>query len=456
MSALAIRLACHLTEELFGETVEKVCWFLLENGASSLQTIATRTKVPRTEVKKALCVMINHRIASFESNKKNLVEYSASVNRCLLLARYPRFIYCAKMLYDDAGELIVEEILHGGQMTMTIVLQNVTERLQKAVGDSKKIETSMVRGKFIKLVETRFIQRVPDPEIEAVQESTCDPDVTRQQAALYRLPSFVHDIGTPLGKRKRDPKEDEDGRRSKRAKTDDLGESEYYIDEDILWQANLDRFHQYFRDHEIVSAALKSNGSLASEIVRTMLRISEVTTDKLEVATTPTSYHDIFRALPANLNIDRNKFDQYLKILTENQTRIVRKVSEAGGRLYDIDLQKGSLAVTLSCIESVVQERFGSKSHRIFKLLVLKKYLEHKQIESNVLIPAKEAKELLYQMFAEGFVSVQELSKAPDHAPSRTYYPFFVNLDQVSLQLRRDVTRLLLISLQEESLKKRK
>lgn len=61
--------------------------------------------------------------------------------------------------------------------------------------DSKKIETSMVRGKFIKLVETRFIQRVPDPEIEAVQESTSDPDVTRQQAALYRLPSFVHDIG---------------------------------------------------------------------------------------------------------------------------------------------------------------------------------------------------------------------------------------------------------------------
>lgn len=58
------------------------------------------------------------------------------------------------------------------------------------------------------------------------------------------------------------------------------------------------------------------------------------------------------------------------------------------------------------------------------------------KIESNVLIPAKEAKELLYQMFAEGFVSVQELSKAPDHAPSRTYYPFFVNLDQVSLQLR--------------------
>lgn len=58
-------------------------------------------------------------------------------------------------------------------------------------------------------------------------------------------------------------------------------------------------------------------------------------------------------------------------------------------------------------IEGVVRERFGSKCYRIFRLLMMKKILEQKQVAESAMISGKEAKELLYTLLAENFVSVQ-------------------------------------------------
>ena len=54
-----------------------------------------------------------------------------------------------------------------------------------------------------------------------------------------------------------------------------------------------------------------------------------------------------------------------------------------------------------------MKERFGSKSLRIFRLILLKTMLEQKQVADVAMIPGKEAKELLYTLLAEGFVSLQ-------------------------------------------------
>lgn len=59
-----------------------------------------------------------------------------------------------------------------------------------------------------------------------------------------------------------------------------------------------------------------------------------------------------------------------------------------------------------STLESIVRERFGAKSHRLFRLLK-DAHLEQKQIADKALIPNKEAKEMLYSLLAENFVSLQ-------------------------------------------------
>ena len=83
------------------------------------------------QVRKALCVLIQHNIVSFALHKRGFVEYAADVQPVLLLIRYPRYICCAKTLYGDAGELIVEEILHHGQMMMSKLVGQVTQRLSE-------------------------------------------------------------------------------------------------------------------------------------------------------------------------------------------------------------------------------------------------------------------------------------------------------------------------------------
>ena len=51
------------------------------------------------------------------------------------------------------------------------------------------------------------------------------------------------------------------------------------------------------------------------------------------------------------------------------------------------------------------------------------------------MFPAKMVKELLYAMFSQKYVSITEIAKTADHAPSRTFYCFNVPMEQLTKQL---------------------
>lgn len=59
----------------------------------------------------------------------------------------------------------------------------------------------------------------------------------------------------------------------------------------------------------------------SSEIVRTMLRMSEVTTSPTATCTKPLSANEIFRSLPSSYNILRPILDQYLTLLVDDPVR---------------------------------------------------------------------------------------------------------------------------------------
>lgn len=62
----------------------------------------------------------------------------------------------------------------------------------------------------------------------------------------------------------------------------------------------------------------------------------------------------------------------------------------------------------LTChLLSLFLSRFGSRCARIFRLVLQKKHLEQKQVEDFAMIPAKEAKDMLYKMLSENFISLQ-------------------------------------------------
>ncbi|XP_071953346.1 DNA-directed RNA polymerase III subunit RPC3-like [Antedon mediterranea] len=426
MSVTQCKLGSLLIKDHYGEVVEKVCTYLVEHGARALGVLAKETGLQLEQVKKALTVVIQLGHVEYGCHKRGFVEYSARLDRILLHTRYPSYIYCAKSLYGDAGELIIEELLQNGHMLMSEVVSKVWQRLMEVVEQNKFVEEGTVRQKCVDLISTHFLQRAPAVTNNSeLKEGSATPTLTVPEEEMYKIPKGMSpDSKINIRKRKlSETGADENPLKKKK--------TEPAIDEGIYWGVNFDRFHQYMRDQVIVAAIKRRVDENAAMIVQTMLRISEVTTSCLADVTNPVATNEIFEALPKEPAIDQSTLNQYLKILVEDQTEFVSKYSTSGGGMYVVNIYKAVKELCIASLGSTVQERFGQKSYRIFKLLLTKKYLEQKQIEDFALIPAKEAKEMLYKMFAEQLISVQEIPRTPDHAPSRTFFLFNVNADQV-------------------------
>uniref|UniRef100_A0AAQ6ADD0 DNA-directed RNA polymerase III subunit RPC3 n=1 Tax=Amphiprion ocellaris TaxID=80972 RepID=A0AAQ6ADD0_AMPOC len=431
MTAQEVRLCGLLLHEHFGEVVEKVGTHLLRSGAQNLRTIIHETGLSVDLVKKSLMVLVQHGACLFSSGRKgpgSPTEYRSGCDRILRILRYPRYIYTAKTLYGDTGELVVEELLQRGHMTMSGTVKTVADRLTQNMEEGRSMDYSEVSSAFSKLVETHFLQRCPNPAAGATPAApgtpaapaSAIPPTPESFPDCYKVP---HMTLVGRGKRQLAAEDGEDQRNAKRQKMD----SEAHGDEGIYWQVNFERFHLHFRDQAIISAVANKLDQTSSEIVRTMLRMSEVTTSPAATCTKPLSANEIFRSLPASYNIPRPILDQYLTLLVDDPMEFVGKAGESGGGMYVVNLHRALANLARATLESVVQERFGSRSARIFRLLLRKRHLEQKQVEDFAMIPAKEAKDMLYTLLSQNLVQLQEIPKTPDYAPSRTFYLYTVN-----------------------------
>lgn len=439
MTAQEVRLCGLLLQEHFGEVVGKVGTHLLKSGAQNLRAIIHDTGISLDLVKKSLCVLVQHGTCVFSSGRKgpgSPTEYRTSCDRILRILRYPRYIYTAKTLYGDTGELIIEELLQRGDMTMSSMVKTVADRLTQNMEEGRSMDYKEVTSAFSKLVETHFLQRCPpmggagktvsdnldtpgNADTPAAPASTAPP-TPESFPDCYRVPQVTL-VGR--GKRQLSNEDGGDQRNTKRAKMD----TETHGDEGIYWQVNFERFHLHFRDQAIITAVANKLDQTSSEIVRTMLRMSEVTTSPTATCTKPLSSNEIFRSLPSNYSISRPILDQYLTLLVDDPMEFVGKAGESGGGMYVVNLHRALANLARATIESVVQERFGSRSARIFRLLLRKRHLEQKQVEDFAMVPAKEAKDMLYTLLSQNLVQLQEVPKTPDYAPSRTFYLYTVN-----------------------------
>ncbi|NWR40411.1 RPC3 polymerase, partial [Tachuris rubrigastra] len=426
MTQAELRLCSLLLQEHFGEIVEKVGNSLLRTGPRPLRLLVGDTGLLPDQVKKALCVLLQHDLARYELQPRGPVEYEARGQRILRILRYPRYIYTAKTLYGDPGELLVEELLLHGHLSMSCAVARVADRLTETMEDGKAMDYSEVSSTFVRLADTHFIRRCPmAPESAGNAEEAPPPPAPALAIAdrdMYAVPRLSL---AGKGKRRRSCDEDEDGQRKAKRHKQEGGSSEPPPDDGIYWQVNLERFHQHFRDQALVSAVGSRMDQTSSEVVRTMLRMSEVTTASGASHTQPLSSNEIFRALPAGYNIGKQVLDQYLALLADDPLEFVGKSGDSGGGTYTVTSR--AFPGPLSHIPPVPR-RFGSRCARIFRLLLRKKHLEQKQVEDFAMIPAKEAKDMLYRMLSENLVSLQEIPKTPDHAPSRTFYLYTVNV----------------------------
>ncbi|XP_015505788.1 DNA-directed RNA polymerase III subunit RPC3 isoform X3 [Parus major] len=410
MTQAELRLCSLLLQEHFGEIVEKVGNSLLRTGPRPLRLLVGDTGLLPDQVKKALCVLIQHNLVRYEVQPRGSVEYEARSERILRILRYPRYIYTAKTLYGDPGELLVEELLLHGHLPMSCAVARVADRLTETMEDGKTMDYTEVSSTFVRLADTHFIQRcpiVPESPQSAKALPRSAPALAIDEKDMYIVPR-LNLVGK--GKRRHSCDKEEEGEHKTKRQKQDGGSSETPPDDGIYWQVNLERFHQHFRDQALVSAVASRMDQTSSEVVRTMLRMSEVTTASGASHTQPLSSNEIFRSLPSGYNIGKQVLDQYLALLADDPLEFVGKSGDSGGGTYTVNLHKALVSLATATLESIVEERFGSRCARIFRLLLRKKHLEQKQVEDFAMIPAKEAKDMLYRMLSENLVSLQSVA----------------------------------------------
>ena len=93
-------------------------------------------KLLSCQVKQALCSLIQQNIVTFHQNNSGLIEYSGSADAILCRLRFPHYIHCAKTLFGDAAELLVEELLVQGRSTLGDAVNKTVYKLNESLAAS--------------------------------------------------------------------------------------------------------------------------------------------------------------------------------------------------------------------------------------------------------------------------------------------------------------------------------
>ncbi|XP_028399023.1 DNA-directed RNA polymerase III subunit RPC3-like [Dendronephthya gigantea] len=435
MSATQLRLASWILKDHYGEIVANVCLQILRSGWATLASIIKETALPMSKIKRAVCVLIQHNMVKFQKGARGQIMYSAQISNILAIVHFPKLVYCAKTAFGNAAELIIKELLLHGKMTMSSVVTNVTNQLlDPALNQAEEIDQHNVADQFVKLVEEHLIKRhLGDDKgtIDSKEEQDANLGINKPENVQYDLPVGYFKSGS--GKRKAGPSDG--GPAPKKRKNSSEQVSVNFEDSGMLWQVNIIQFYHCFVNEMVENAVKNRLDESAAEIVKVMLNLTILSRDYFSPETKPVSVNDIDQRLNGSLNLGRSKITQYLNLLQDDEVGFVSKVGENAGGVYVVNIKKSVEAVCLQSIESVIRERCGSKSLRIFNLLRIKRHLEQKQVEDLIMVPSKEAKERLYNLLSEKFINLQEVPRATDYAPSRTFYLFSVNVSQVCRML---------------------
>ncbi|CAI8030543.1 DNA-directed RNA polymerase III subunit RPC3 [Geodia barretti] len=319
---------------------------------------------------------------------------------------------------------------------MSQCINRVAERLEVTLGAAPAEVSKVVKTKFVGMVEGQYLTRVKPPSTESALGQVNSGDSARTPIfGKFELPSSLTAIKYTGNKRKRDEEDPGNQPSSKRAKKNTGEGEEKPVDDGVFWSVNFDNFHQHFQDKAIVSAVRERVDETAACVMRSLLRMAiNLSQDKsLQTKSSPTLYKGrMAEYLPDKPKLSEMDLEHYLKALTDDQAHFLSKEDDSGGGGYAVDYQQCAQGLCQATVEGIVRERFSSKCLRVFRLLLVKRVLEQKQVVDMAMIPSKEARELLYSLLAENFISLQEIPRTMDYAPSRTFYLFSVNLPSVA------------------------
>ncbi|KAK4327804.1 hypothetical protein Pmani_001729 [Petrolisthes manimaculis] len=419
MSLQLMKLTDKILNEYYGNIVAQVGKMLFERGSHPLRDIHRLTGLPRSKVAEALAVLIQHNLVLVEEWRPNIPSYNLLYDRVFLILRFPRYVFLVREQFGEEGEMVVDVILKEGQATASHIIVTSCVKLLEAsenaggssiTSSSYELKHVTLRNHLIKLIENGFIQRCPSPQTLG---KPC-PSMSIKEDELHSFPPELLDLKAL--------QQEIQARRAGNTNPDIS-----HPNTDVLWRINYERFHVEFRDSEIRNSIHRRVDPLAGECLGAMLKLSYKTSDPWAPTLNPVSVAEIRDQLK-----DLKYLNQYLKILEEQSGGCVQLVGDAGGGQYRLNLANAVNTLTHALIYNIIQDRYGSKAARVFRLIHKNSMMEQEQIAEISMIGKKDAYTLCSRLFRDNFLQLHELRKTYAPSPAnKTIYLFHVDINSV-------------------------
>lgn len=204
------------------------------------------------------------------------------------MLRYPKYINLIKKRFGDESEIIVEELLQRGYWTASNVLLKVHNRLSKS---NHIVNFHDLKDKFVCLVNAKYLMQIS----HNYQDDKPLSQLVTEDMELNVLSKInVNDLV--------------------KAQTSNVRK---FLDKNIFWTINFDRFHQDMRDKVIVNAFTRKFDENVGMLVDFILQQMYVRTDPWADISNPIPVlviRDIVRK-HKNLNQLNIFFDQYINFI---------------------------------------------------------------------------------------------------------------------------------------------
>ncbi|KAA0173762.1 hypothetical protein FNF27_04710 [Cafeteria roenbergensis] len=118
---------------------------------------------------------------------------------------------------------------------------------------------------------------------------------------------------------------------------------------------------------------------------------------------------------------------------------VTRTRAGADGGEHQVSLERLTRLVRRRSLESFVDRKYGPVAARIVRLLVARGMLEDRAVGDVAMLPLKDARSLLFRLYAAGVVSLRQVAKRTDFAPASIIFLWFVDDDTLAEQARLGV-----------------
>lgn len=447
--------------------------------------------VDSSAVRAALIVLVQHSLVKVvppprsvgtgAGAKKKMIKYKYALehDRAIFIQRYPRYVEYARKMYQETGAALVEEILVRGRMGTVEAIKACVEcvgRYLSADGDSEvsgdeKMVLAQKAAETLKaMVDDGYIELVLPIGTYAKSEDDSDDE------AVFDME--LHNAGM-----EEDDNDDDDELMEPTNNPDSIDAGLHAILKTpqykkvlvpgAVWRVNFKMFHAALRafyvgrlvaerySHvqfvgAIVSAALKFAAANEFSPKLRPQHASEEQRHRMMEEKTLFTPNDIMDFLPPVVLAElKNKAGGASANLSSTLSTmagfvyppVVEEVEEAQGHptggKFEIAIRQLLTYLKGRIFHQMVRDHFGDVGARICSILEARGHLEGDAVAENAMVPAKDAREMLHQLYKANYISMFYLQQTKQHNPANAMFLWCVDKKLLQHTVSRNISRAL-------------